>query len=153
MKLTGGQIKRLCDEIDHRFQLDELRRVVRFRLDVALEDVASSGTAFDRIFELVDWAMRHERLSDLFDGLIGENPAIAPVLEELRRAAAASAPMTTAGDGPHADDPCARLLIYGEPFVNRRVLAELLEQLGAPRSTTSCSCRATGTAGGRIPGG
>jgi Effector-associated domain 1 len=133
MKLTGGQIKRLCDEIDHRFQIDELRRVVRFRLDVALEDVASSGTAFDRIFELVDWAMRQERLSDLFDGLIGENPAIAPVLEELRRAAAASAPMTTTGDGPHADDPCARLLIYGEPFVNRRVLAELLEQLWGPQ--------------------
>ena len=43
MKLTGGQIKRLCDEIDHRFQIDELRRVVRFRLDVALEDVASSS--------------------------------------------------------------------------------------------------------------
>jgi effector-associated domain 1 (EAD1)-containing protein len=133
VKLTGAQIKRLCDEINERFQIDELRRVVRFRLDVALDDVASAGPAFDRIFELVDWAMRQERLSALFDGLVDENPAIGPVLEELRRAAAATAPMTTGGDGQHADDPAARLLIYGEPFVNRRVLAELLEQLWSPQ--------------------
>ena len=133
MKLTGAQIKRLCDEINDRFQIDELRRVVRFRLDVALDDVASGGPAFERIFELVDWTMRQQRLSDLFDGLADENPAIGPVLEELRRAAAATAPMTTGGDGQHADDPAAWLLIYGEPFVNRRVLAEHLEQLWSPQ--------------------
>jgi hypothetical protein len=62
-----------------------------------------------------------------------ENQAIGPVLEELRRAATAAAPMTTGGDGPPGDDPTARLLVYGEPFVNRRVLGQLLEQLWSPQ--------------------
>ena len=131
---SGAQIKRLCEEIDERFEVEELRRVVRFRLDVALDYVAGPGPAFDRIFELVDWAMRKDRLADLFEGLADENAAIRPVLEELRRAAAAASPVTTGGDGPSAaDDPAARLLIYGEPFVDRRVLAELLEQLWSPQ--------------------
>lgn len=55
------------------FSLDELRRLVRYALDVDL-DAISAGATEQRVFEVVDYAEERGRVADLVTQAIRQNP-------------------------------------------------------------------------------
>jgi Trypsin-like peptidase domain/Effector-associated domain 1 len=73
--LDGAQRKRLCEALGVAFSLKELKRMVRFRLNLDLEDVSEAGTKADVIYELVEYASRRDLVRPLVEGARAENPA------------------------------------------------------------------------------
>jgi hypothetical protein len=73
MALTLSQRRQLQAALLAAFSLDELRRLVRFVLDVDLEAI-SAGDLEQRVFEVVDYAEQRGRVADLVAGAVRQNP-------------------------------------------------------------------------------
>jgi hypothetical protein len=86
LTLDGAQRQRLCEALGVAFSLKELKRMVRFRLSLDLEDVSEAGTKADVVFELVEYANRRDLVRPLVEGARAENPgnpALAAFLDTL----------------------------------------------------------------------
>jgi hypothetical protein len=86
LTLDGAQRQRLCEALGVAFSLKELKRMVRFRLGLDLEDISEAGARADVIFELVEYATRRDLVRPLVEGARAENPgnpALAAFLDTL----------------------------------------------------------------------
>lgn len=75
LTLDGAQRQRLCEALGVAFSLKELKRMVRFKLNLDLENVSEAGTKADVIYELVEYAGRRDLFRPLIEGARAENPA------------------------------------------------------------------------------
>ncbi|MCB0088393.1 MAG: SUMF1/EgtB/PvdO family nonheme iron enzyme, partial [Caldilineaceae bacterium] len=73
-RLSGEQVRVLQQALLEAFDRSGLRMLMRMELDENLESVASSGDLATTVFELIEWAERHNRLGDLMAGALRQNP-------------------------------------------------------------------------------
>lgn len=73
MTVTAVQRARLHSALLAAFSLDELRRLVRYTLDVDLDSIAA-GDLNERVFEVIGHAERTGRVAELLTGAIKTNP-------------------------------------------------------------------------------
>jgi hypothetical protein len=100
--LTGKQIERFCDALVAAFDRSELEQLTRIDLEQNLEAIAGSGKLSVVAFELVTWAQRTGRVSDLLAAAQSRRPtnaALAALAQELGVAPAAKpgVPSSTPG--------------------------------------------------------
>ena len=77
MKIDGDARRALDAAITQGFSYDELKRLVRYHLDVSLEDiVAPNATRVTAVFELMEYAERRRILPKLIEGARSQNPAL-----------------------------------------------------------------------------
>jgi len=74
MQLTGPQLKQINRILAHAFpSYAELQRMVRFSLGVQLNTIVQSSNVTQAVFELVDWADTHGKMTELIQGAQEEN--------------------------------------------------------------------------------
>jgi len=73
MTLSGSQYRQLSSALLSAFDVDGLRALARFELDIDL-DAISAGDLEARVFLLIDHAQRSDRLTNLLMGAIRQNP-------------------------------------------------------------------------------
>ena len=99
-QLSGSQVTQLQAALLDAFDQAELTQMVTVELDENLESIAGSGAQSTVVFNLIQWAERHERVGDLVRGAQTQRPgnrALAALAGELPGAAAASTPRQAAG--------------------------------------------------------
>jgi hypothetical protein len=83
VKLTGEQMEALVTALSEKLSLDELRRLTKFKLGQNYANLVSDGAKqIDAVFEIVDWADRHEKVPKLVEGARGLNPSL-PELQTI----------------------------------------------------------------------
>jgi len=100
--LTGKQIERFCNALIAAFDRSELEQLTRIDLEENLEAIAGAGKLSVVAFELVTWAQRTGRVSELLAAAQSRRPtnaALAALAQELGVAPAAKpdAPSSTPG--------------------------------------------------------
>jgi hypothetical protein len=86
LTLDGTQRQQLCEALGVAFSLKELKRMVRFKLNLDLENISEGGPKPDVIYELVEYAHRRDLVRPLIEGARAENPAnpaLAAVMDSL----------------------------------------------------------------------
>lgn len=73
MSTTTVQRQQIHAAFMAAFSVDDLRRLVRYALDVEL-DAISTGNLEQRTFDVIDYAEKFGRLSDLVTGGVRQNP-------------------------------------------------------------------------------
>lgn len=75
-KIEGIAFAKLLEAIIDAYTYSSLRIMVRIYLSVRLEHVAhvNNRSLIDVAFELIDWANREDRQSDLIEGACRANP-------------------------------------------------------------------------------
>ena len=133
MRLTGAQMQDLVTLINGGIERPTLARVVRFRLDVDINDIVEDGsTKLDAVFQVIDWCARRQLAEELIDGIVNENgglrPALLKIIEDARRAdVVALVPAAAVTATP--SDPLAPYFPLDEPFVDRQKLTDRLDEL------------------------
>jgi hypothetical protein len=74
MPLTGEELRALRDALTSTFGPNDLALMLRFHLDVNLEEIASRGTFVSTVSEVITYFEREGRLDDLIDAAIAERP-------------------------------------------------------------------------------
>ena len=74
MRLNKAQFQQTEAAILHAFDRDALRRMLRRQLDEDLDVVAGDDELATVVFNLVTWAERNSRVSELIAGALAENP-------------------------------------------------------------------------------
>lgn len=74
MRLNKTQFQQTETAILHAFDRDALRRMLRRQLDEDLDVVAGDDELATVVFNLVTWAERNGRVSELIAGALAENP-------------------------------------------------------------------------------
>lgn len=75
MQLKGQQLKALHEALLNAFpKHGELERLVHFRLDIALNQIAGGQNHSDTVFQLIRWCEARGRLSELIRAAREENP-------------------------------------------------------------------------------
>ncbi len=88
--LKGEQIKSFTSALMSAFPTpDKLQRMVRFGLNVKLQEIVVHGPLADMTFMLVAWAEEQGRLDDLLRAALAENPTN-PLLRNFTQEVAAS---------------------------------------------------------------
>jgi hypothetical protein len=124
MKLTGPQMDQAITAIRQAFELPGLKRVVKIHLDWDLDDITLAMTKEDRVFELVDWAMRVGGILKLFEGLKAAAPGNAALCHTLNQIMGIESPAV----GPPAN-PFDVLIAFEEPIIDREDLRTELKRL------------------------
>lgn len=73
-RLTPRQLRQLYQALLESFTRDEMRQLVFFRLGENLEVIVGNGPNRDIFFDLIQWAERHGRTTELVDGAYEANP-------------------------------------------------------------------------------
>lgn len=74
MPLTGLQHQQVQNSLLTAFDEAGLRELVRFELDERLDLVAGGINLRERVYNLVEWANSQDRVVDLIDGAVHQNP-------------------------------------------------------------------------------
>jgi serine/threonine-protein kinase len=74
MRLIGKQVEHLRDALLAAFSKDDLRMLVRTKLDQNLEEIADGENLRIITFKLISWAEQHSRVDDLLQGAYEERP-------------------------------------------------------------------------------
>lgn len=74
MKLDGQKIEAIQNALISAFNLSELKQMVRFGLDVDLDDISLAGNLKDVTFQLIEWAERQGKLDLLIQEAYKANP-------------------------------------------------------------------------------
>jgi hypothetical protein len=128
MKLNGEQMEAVVSLVDQHFGYPELRRIVRFKIDQDLDDIAGQNmTKIGVIFQIVDWSMRRQCLERLLEGFAKENGAIKPALDKIVEEAMRAETVAPNGAARTPADPLARYFFRDQPLIDRE---ELENQLG-----------------------
>lgn len=106
-QLSGGQLAALQAALLAAYpQRSALEQMVRFQLNVPLNQIAGNGNLQTVIYEVLEWAVSVGRTAELFAAAQKGNPGN-PVLKalpaELLRLAAGAAPAPTRGGSTNAD--------------------------------------------------
>lgn len=102
MRLTGVQVKLLQDALLDAYDRDTLRQMLRICLDLDYDSLVSDGAFANQVYELIQWAERHSRTSDLIECAQAGNPtnaqlkAIYPGLLQTSTAVTPGAPLRQA---------------------------------------------------------
>jgi hypothetical protein len=75
MKLNGEQKEGLTTALCSAFNLDELERLVSFKLDQTLSHFARTNNLLNAAFDLVEWSSKQGRVAELIVGARTMNPA------------------------------------------------------------------------------
>ena len=106
MTLTGPQHRQLQQALDSAFDETGLRQLVRQEMDADLYSVAGGKNKTEIVLNLIDWADRQNRVAELMQGAVRQNPGNL----QLRAASAAAEtwnvapPIGAATDRAHAPD-------------------------------------------------
>jgi hypothetical protein len=82
-RLRPGQFEVIQNALLAAFTRESLKRMLRTKLDVRLDHIASNGTLVDVIYEVIEWAERDGKIAQL----VQEATAFIPQNEELNRIA------------------------------------------------------------------
>ena len=74
MALSGQDFLKIQTALLAGYKLFELRMMVRHGLNENLENITLGNTLSEKIFDLIDWAVRTDRLSDLITSAHQCNP-------------------------------------------------------------------------------
>jgi hypothetical protein len=94
-ELDGPQLKRCHEALMSAFDQAGLERMVKFEMNEDLDAIAGGDTLTARIFELLEWAQRHGRLTELLQGAINTvpgNPKLKPFIASLLSAVRPGSP-------------------------------------------------------------
>ena len=110
MPLSGSQHKQIQDALIAAFgNEDNLRRMLKFQMNVDLESVAKPGSMAQRTFDMVAWADEHGRVSELIQAACAQNPQN----PELQSLAAATSTWHIEAPAPAEASPYKGLEFYG----------------------------------------
>ena len=84
LTLTETQSSHLHDILMHVFTRDELEKMVRVHLNESLAQITARNKLSSAVHDLIAWAVREQRVADLLNGTLQENPRN-PRLKELLR--------------------------------------------------------------------
>jgi hypothetical protein len=73
MALTGKQFKQIQDALLSGYNGSSLRQMVRFGMDESLDEIAPNTNLRDRIFDLIEWAIRADRVQELVQAAYEHN--------------------------------------------------------------------------------
>lgn len=123
--MTGKQIERFCDALVAAFDRSELEQLTRIDLEENLEAIAGTGKLSVVAFELVTWAQRTGRVSDLLAAAQtrrSTNTALAALAQELGVAPAAKpdAPPSTLGSVSVGKVEAVNAAIGGAQIIDQR---------------------------------
>lgn len=102
-QLSGSQMAQLQVALEAAFDKSELTQMLKVELGENLDSIAGSGTLTTIVFNLIQWAERHERVGDLLRGAQAQRPGnsvLAGLAEEFSSAAYKAAPQPAAAKPP-----------------------------------------------------
>jgi hypothetical protein len=75
LELTGPQASEFHDALLDAFTADDLERLCRHRLQVNLANIVSKGAPLETVaFQLIEWAKRQGRVTELVEQSCDQNP-------------------------------------------------------------------------------
>jgi hypothetical protein len=74
MALNKEQVQQIYDALLDGYDEPTLRQMVRVELDVRLDVIAGGSNLTDLTLNLIEWAERHNRVGDLVQGALSQNP-------------------------------------------------------------------------------
>lgn len=114
MHLTGKQVQQICDALlDGYSTKDELRMLVRVKLNQNLETIVGGDNMRVIVFNLVAWAEQTDRVDDLIQGACDLNPgntALHQLGQEWRAALVSQAAVQSVA-APTPNPPVGRVSI------------------------------------------
>lgn len=132
MRLDGAQTETLVRLVSEGLEIEVIRRLVRFRLDADPDNVIPAGAKKEQaVFEVVEYAVRKQRVKSLVEGFIVMNPALEVELRSII-AAAERADVATPEAASPAADPLAPYFPQAQPFVDRADFTSQLTELWSP---------------------
>lgn len=139
MILVGPLLERLQNAILAAFNRDELRLLLRYRLNVDFEAIVPDGNLAVQVHDLLLWANRHNRVDDLVFALLAERPNNAE-LQATAAAFRADKPASAEGS-PNPSSYRGHMSLQRPPrtqrFTGRQAeLAQLLADLQPGRVVT-----------------
>jgi len=75
MDLTGEQTEQLQNAILDTYNRSDLEQLLSFKLDERLDNITSGGNMRQIVFELIEWAGRRGRLTDLIQAAHVDRPS------------------------------------------------------------------------------
>ena len=101
---NGRKLEEIHAALLDAFTHASLRQMVRFQLDQQLERIAVGDSYDEIVFELVEWAERNDRLTDLLHGACAANPSNQRLQRLAQRRRAAEAPPDTPPASDRVED-------------------------------------------------
>jgi hypothetical protein len=137
-RLSGPQVKQLQQALLSAFSFDDLSQLVKFELDAQLDSLVAPGPLSSVAFELVMWAERTGRMTDLIKAVVAARPNN-PGAGALRDLLVAPVPATVP-TAPAADQ-------------QRRLRGVLLDQFPRPADLTILLADTLGVELDQVAGG
>lgn len=133
MRLDGALTETLVRLVSEGLEIEVIRRLVRFRLDADPDNVIPAGAKKEQaVFEVVEYAVRKQRVKRLLEGFIRENTALEAELRSIIAAAERADVATPEAEVSPTADPLAPYFPQAQPFVDRADFTRQLTELWSP---------------------